>query len=89
MDPEIRALQIPIIKSILLLQQKVDQIKSQDTENEELLKPFAREIYDLLIPYLINLTELRSKGLAIKEQLENILGIGETNSKSVKNEKSS
>jgi hypothetical protein len=35
------------------------------------------EVYELLIPYLINLTELRSKGIEIKTQLEEVLGIKE------------
>lgn len=76
-DPDIRALQIPIIKSILLMQQKSDEIKLLDTKDEAVLKSHAKEIYDLLIPYLLSLTELRSKGLEVKVQLEEILGISE------------
>jgi hypothetical protein len=34
-------------------------------------------MYDLLIPYVLSLTELRSKGFEIKAQLEEILGISE------------
>jgi transcriptional regulator with XRE-family HTH domain len=74
-DPDTRKLQLPIIKSILLLQQKVDDINSIDKQNEESLKSVAEEIYKLLIPYLINLTELRSKAFTIKAQLEEILDI--------------
>jgi len=77
MPPEIRALQLPIIKSIILLQQKVDEIIGLEMEDEEALRPHAIEIYGFLIPYLINITELRSKGFEIKAQLEEILGIQE------------
>lgn len=75
-NPEIRALQLPIIKSILLMQQKSDEITLLDTTDEVVLKSHAKEIYDLLIPYVLSLTELRSKGLEAKAQLEEILGIG-------------
>jgi transcriptional regulator with XRE-family HTH domain len=78
-DPEIRAFQIPIIRSILLLQLKSDEIKSLEIENdEEVLKTHAMEIYNLLIPYLTNITELRTKGFLIKSQLEEVLGINDT-----------
>ncbi len=74
MDPEIRSLQIPLIKSIILLQQKADEINSHEYD-DSYLKSQAMEIYDLLIPYLINISDLRSKGFEIKEKLEDVLGI--------------
>ena len=77
MDPGIRALQLPIIKSILLVQQKSDEIKLQDTMDEAAIRTHAKEFYDLMIPYVLALTELRSKGLEAKTQLEEILGISE------------
>ncbi|MBI9046520.1 MAG: helix-turn-helix transcriptional regulator [Anaerolineaceae bacterium] len=77
MDPEIRALQIPIIKSLLLMQQKADSISPLDTTDEELSKPLALELYELLIPYLSSITELRSKGMVTKMQLEEVLGLSD------------
>ncbi len=84
MDPDMRAVQIPTIKSILLLQQKTDEINLLEIEDdEEALKAHAMELYNFLIPYLTNITELRAKGFLVKSQLEEALGINDTNKTSI------
>lgn len=77
LDPEIRSLQIPAIKSIILVQQKSDEFDFESEQNTETIKSHAKEVYKILIPYLLYISELKSKGLEAKTQLEEILGIGE------------
>lgn len=74
MDPEIRKNVIPPIKVIIQAQQKSDEIDFND-DDEEALKLHAMELYNLLIPYLVNLNELLKKGFETKSNLEEVLGI--------------
>ena len=75
MPPEIRANQVAAISSILQLQRANDILISMQDVDEEIQREHAKELYNSLNSYLILITEMRDKGLEVKSQLEEVLGI--------------
>ena len=77
MDPELRELQLPIIKSLLNLQMNVEHLETaESTELEsDQVKNIAKDTYDHLIKYLISVRQLYDLGLDAKKKLEDVLEI--------------
>jgi transcriptional regulator with XRE-family HTH domain len=77
MDPEVRALQVPIIKSLLDMQMSVSVLTSKDEDDieDDEIKEIFQETYDDLIKYLLNVRQLYEMGLDIKSKLEEKLEI--------------
>jgi len=75
MPPEIRENQVGAIAAMLQLQVANDELISMSDADEETQKEHAKEIYNHLSIYLIQITEMRDQALKVKAQLEEILGI--------------
>mgnify|MGYP006290430517 FL=1 len=79
MDPEVRALQVPIIKSLLEMQMNVSALESKDEDEleDDKIREVAQNTYDHLITYLLNVRQLYEMGLNIKSKLEEQLEISD------------
>ena len=76
MDAETREMQIPIIKSLLILQIQTKQIEQVTDISQDELKEHAAILYQHLMTYLHGVRELYTTGLDAKAKLEEVLGTG-------------
>ena len=76
--PEIRSEQIKVINSLLIMQMSFTNLEtdSDDDINREDLREMAKQTYDHLVVYLIDVRQLYDKGIDAKAKMEEMLEIG-------------